>query len=170
MKVKDVIPLLKPCKGKEKEEVNFFISTYERMYGEDLCTNTSWDGVPIADEKILSYFNESEVVAIDSSEKHTITIYIKENEDQLNANFVGKPLSDFVDFIESIAGSVYYHYDFDVYDDSMLHRRSYVRVDNAYDEALSEVKKNEIDAFLQHSTINHISEETQSYQLYITVK
>lgn len=88
MKVKDVIPLLKTCKGKENERVNFFISTYERMYGEDLCTNTLSEA-PIANEEILSYFNESEVAAIDSDEKHMITIYIKENEEQLNVNFVG---------------------------------------------------------------------------------
>ena len=169
MKVKDVIPLLKACKGKENEEVYFFISTYERMYGEDLCTNTL-SGLPIADEETLSYFNESEVACIDSDEKHMITIYIKENEDQLNANFVGRPLSDFIDFMGSIAGSVYFHYDFEVYNDSMLHTRSYVRVDYAYDEALSEVKPDKIDAFLHHSTITHISEESQSYQLYITVK
>ena len=169
MKVKDVIPLLKTCKGKENEEVNFFISTYERMYGEDLCTNTL-SGLPIADEETLSYFNESEVACIDSDEKHMITIYIKENEDQLNANFVGRPLSDFMDFMQCIAGSVYYHYDFEVYNDSMLHTRSYVRVDHAYDEALSEVKPDKVNAFLEHSTITHISEESQSFQLYITVK
>ena len=180
MKLKEVLSLI--TKDGNCEYNTNYVVCRDDPFNTVLFTNDSflnsvepsiWYEV---NDRILSYFNESEVIRITSESfavqeyHHWTQIVIKDDLDQLRANFIGKSADYLFDFLETMDKSHFYGYDAHVYNNCMMHRLEYVYCDRSFDWAHAEGEEKDRENFMKTHRILHIDEADFNALLIVTVE
>lgn len=182
MKLKEVLNLIKDeynCEANTR-----YVVCRDDPFSTVLFTNDSFlnDVEPSiwyeVNDRILSYFNESEVIRITSESygaqeyHHWTQIIIKDDLDQLRANFIGKSVDYLFDFLQTMGDKSHFSsgYDVHVHNNCMMHRLEYVYCDRSFDWAHAEGEEKNRENFMKTHRILHIDEADFNALLIVTVQ